>query len=62
METILGISLYNYLYLKLANTLDLSYYLICFLFSKIREEEGGICSARKSRWWGGCPNNVYTCE
>jgi hypothetical protein len=34
-----GISLYSYLYLKLAKTLRLSYYLLCFLFNKIREQE-----------------------
>jgi hypothetical protein len=30
MEATLGISLYSYLYLKLAKTLHLSYYLLCF--------------------------------
>jgi hypothetical protein len=35
MEAMLGISLYSYLYLKLAKTLSLSYYLLCFLFDKI---------------------------
>jgi hypothetical protein len=40
MEAMLGISLYSYLYLKLAKTLCLSYYLLCFLFNKIREEGG----------------------
>jgi hypothetical protein len=38
MEAMLGISLYSYLYLKLAKTLCLSYYLLCFLFNKIGEE------------------------
>jgi hypothetical protein len=37
MEATLGISLHSYLYLKLAKTLSLSYYLLCFLFNKIRE-------------------------
>jgi hypothetical protein len=49
MEAMLGISLYSYLYLKLAKTLCLSYYLLCFLFNKIREQEGGTGSARKCR-------------
>jgi hypothetical protein len=49
MEAMLGISLYRYLYLKLAKKICLSYYLLCFLFNKIREE-GGTGSARK---WGG---------
>jgi hypothetical protein len=34
----LGISLRNYLYLKLAKMLCLSYYLLCFLFNKNGEE------------------------
>jgi hypothetical protein len=37
MEAMLGISLYSYLYLKLAKTLCLSYYLLSFLFNKVRE-------------------------
>jgi hypothetical protein len=47
MEAMLGISLYNYLYPKLAKSICLSYYLLCFLFNKIREQEGGTGSARK---------------
>jgi hypothetical protein len=38
MEAMLGISLYSYLYPKLAKMLCLSYYLLSFLFNKIREE------------------------
>jgi hypothetical protein len=49
MEAMPGISLYSYLYLKLAKTLCLSYYLLCFLFNKIGEE-GRTGSAWK---WGG---------
>jgi hypothetical protein len=45
MEAMLGISLYSYLYLKLAKMICLSYYLLCFLFNKIREQEGGTGSA-----------------
>jgi hypothetical protein len=56
MEAMLGISLYSYLYLKLAKMICLSYYLLCFLFNKIGEQED---SARKG---GGGPNNIYTCE
>jgi hypothetical protein len=41
MEAMLGISLYSYPYLKLAKTLYLSYYLLCFLFNKIREQKWG---------------------
>jgi hypothetical protein len=39
MGAVLGISLYSYLYLKLAKMICLSYYLLCFLFNNIREEE-----------------------
>jgi hypothetical protein len=38
MEAMLGISLYSYLYLKLAKTLCLSYYHLCVLLNKIGEE------------------------
>jgi hypothetical protein len=47
MEAMLGISLYSYLYLKLAKMLCLSYYLLCFLFNKIGEE-----SRTGSAWEG----------
>jgi hypothetical protein len=47
METALGISLYSYVYLKLAKMLGLCYYCLCFLFNKIREQEGGTGSALK---------------
>jgi hypothetical protein len=47
MEATLGTSLYSYLYLKLAKTLCLSYYLLCFLFNKIGEQEGRTSSTRK---------------
>jgi hypothetical protein len=49
MEATLGISLYSCLHLKLAKIPCLSYYLLCFLFSKIGEQEGGTGSA----WKGG---------
>jgi hypothetical protein len=38
IEAMPGISLYSYVYLKLAKMLCLSYYLLCFLFNKIGEE------------------------
>jgi hypothetical protein len=47
MEAMLEISLYSYLYLKLAKTVCLSYYLPCFLFNKIGEQEGGTGFAWK---------------
>jgi hypothetical protein len=40
MEAMPGLSLYSYLYFKLAKMLCLSYSLLCFLFNKIREQEG----------------------
>jgi hypothetical protein len=56
MGAILGISLYSYLYLKLSKMIRLSYYLLRFLFNKIREEAEHVLGE------GGDPNNVYTCE
>jgi hypothetical protein len=53
METTLGISLYSYLYPKLAKTLCLSYYLLCFLFNKIGEQDCGTGSAQKWGWGVG---------
>jgi hypothetical protein len=47
IETTLGIFLYSCLYLKLAKMLCLSYFLLCFLSNKIREQEGGTGSDRK---------------
>jgi hypothetical protein len=41
MEAMLGISLYTYLYLKLAKMLCLSYCLLGFLFNKTGEELPG---------------------
>jgi hypothetical protein len=38
VEAKLGISLYSYLYCKLAKMLCLSYYFLCSLFNKIKEE------------------------
>jgi hypothetical protein len=60
MEAMLGISVYSCLYLKLAKTLCLSY-LLCFLFNKIRDEEGRTGSAWKRRV-GGVAQKMYTRE
>jgi hypothetical protein len=46
MEAMLGISLYSYLYLKLAKTLCFSYYLLCFLYN-IGEQVGGDAVGKK---------------
>jgi hypothetical protein len=51
MEAMLGISLYSYRYLKLAKMLFLSYYLLSFLFNKIKE--GRTVSVWKQGGWGG---------
>jgi hypothetical protein len=54
MEAMLGNSLYSYFYLKLAKLLCFSYYLLCFLSNKIREQEGRTGSAQKCVWvYGG---------
>jgi hypothetical protein len=61
MKATLGFSVYSYLYLKLAKTLRVYYYLLHFLFNKIREKEGGTGFAWKlgPGWgagrWGRCP-------
>jgi hypothetical protein len=52
MEAMLRISLYSYLYLKLAKILCLSYYCLYLLFNKIREE-GRTGSAWKGGRLGG---------
>jgi hypothetical protein len=77
LETTQGISLFSYPYLKLAKTPCFSYYLLCFFFYKIREQEHRSGSAWKGRelwhqWEGGGggewwedeydANNVYTCK
>jgi hypothetical protein len=48
MEATLGISLYSYLYVKLAKTLSF-YYLLCFSLQKIGEE-GRTGSTQKQGW------------
>jgi hypothetical protein len=62
METTQGDSLCSYLYLKLAKTPCFSFYLLWFLFHKIREWKGGTGSPQGGgrelalkgggRWWG----------
>jgi hypothetical protein len=66
MEVMLGISLYSYPYLKLPKTLCLSYFCLCVLFNKIREEGkqvlpgceggGGIGSRRQ---WGEMTQTMF---
>jgi hypothetical protein len=52
MDTSQRISLYHYLYCKLAKTPCFAYYLLWFFLYKIREEEGGTGSAQ--RWHKEC--------
>jgi hypothetical protein len=65
MEAMLGISLCSYLYLKLAISICLSYYLLSFLFNKCGED-GETDSAYKWRAGGKKGrdglNDVYTCR
>jgi hypothetical protein len=59
MEAMLEISLYSYLYLKLAKLICLSY----FLFNKIRGQEGRTGSAwRGGSWRGEVAQTMYTHE
>jgi hypothetical protein len=41
MDAMLGVSLHSYLYLKLAKTICLSYYLLYFLFNKNQRTGSG---------------------
>jgi hypothetical protein len=47
MDATVGLSLYSYLYFKLAKALCLSSFLLCFLYYKIGKQEGRKGSARK---------------
>jgi hypothetical protein len=55
METTQGNALCSYLYLKLAKKSCFSFYLLCFFFYKIREQEGGTgwvgALVGGERWW-----------
>jgi hypothetical protein len=54
MEATLEISLYSYLYFKLAKMLCLSYYLLCFLLTKSENKEGGTGFTQNRGWrWVG---------
>jgi hypothetical protein len=59
MEATQGVSLYSCLYLKLSKTLCLSYYLLCFFFNKIREEEEGMEGGDQAMYThlGECKND-----
>jgi hypothetical protein len=72
MEAMLGISLYSYFYLKLAKTLCLSYYCLCFSSTKLEKRteqvlpgsERGEEGEGEGAGMGGRngPNNVCTYE
>jgi hypothetical protein len=66
METTQRISLNSYPYLKLARPPCFPYCLLCFIFNKFREQEGGTGSSQRWEEGGlvekGGPNNVYTCK
>jgi hypothetical protein len=46
MESMIGISLYNYLHLKLAKTLCFSFYPSCFFFNKITRGWNRFCKSQ----------------
>jgi hypothetical protein len=63
MEAMLGIFQCSYPYLKLAKTLHLSYYHLCFLVNKSREESRGAGSFRNQGakvGRGGGGTTMYT--
>jgi hypothetical protein len=63
MEATLGISLYSYLYPKVAKMICLSYYRLCFLFNKIREEpRTGSVWKRGGEGCGTMYTHVTKCE
>jgi hypothetical protein len=57
MEAMLGISLYSYLYLKLAKMLS---FLLSLVFSSTKSENKRVEQVLPGRGVGA--NNVYTCE
>jgi hypothetical protein len=68
MEAMLGITLYRYLYLKLANMLYLSYYLFMFSLQQNQRTRGwnrfclGGEGAGEVGVEGSGTNNVCTCK
>jgi hypothetical protein len=63
MEATLGISLYSYLYLKLAKTLSFLLFLMLFSSRKLenKREEQALPGSKTGGGRGGL-NTVYTCE
>jgi hypothetical protein len=60
MEATLGISLYRYLYLKLAK--HYFFLIISYVFSSTKLENKRAEQVLPRSGEGGGPNNVYTCE
>jgi hypothetical protein len=61
MEAMLAISLYNYLYLKLAK--HYVFLLIIYVFSSTKSENKNVEQVLPGGWGkGGGLNNVYICE
>jgi hypothetical protein len=63
MEEMLGIALYNYVYLKLAKMPCFSYYF--YVFSSIKLENKRMIQVlfgSRVKGEAGDPNNVYTCK
>jgi hypothetical protein len=58
MEAMLGISLYSYLYPKLAKMIGLSYYLLCYVVSSTKSEKKRVEQVPPGRkvgsWREGC--------
>jgi hypothetical protein len=68
MEAMLGISLYSYLYLKLAKT-PYFFLIMSYVFSSTKSKRAEQVLSESGGWGGagskqgrGGPNNVYTCE
>jgi hypothetical protein len=62
MEAMLGISLYSYLYFKLAKTTGLSYYLFAFSSTKLEKRQNRFCLEVREEEGRGSPNYVHTYE
>jgi hypothetical protein len=64
METMLGISLNSYLYLKLAKMLSFLLSPVSFSTKLENKKVEQVLPRSGGGWgrWGGGPNNVYTCE
>jgi hypothetical protein len=62
LEAMLGISLYTYLYLKLAKILCLSFISCVFSSTKSKKRAEQVLPGRTGVEGGGGTNNVYICK